>query len=256
MTQQRMTASIIDSNVPAKAATLVASLILMAMVAVAPGAQAQMFTALHSFTGGPDGGEPIAGVAMDTAGNLYGATYKGGTSGLGVVYKLAHKGSGWVLSELYSFRSGAGGSVPIGGVTVGSDGNLYGTTTSGGQYGDGTVYELSPPPTVCKAILCPWTETVLYQFTGGTDGGAPDDAVIFDSAGNLYGTASYGGTTSNGVVFKLTRSGSSWSESVLYSFAGTPDGWGPWSGVSFDSNGNLYGTTLFGERRMPARFTS
>ncbi len=246
MTSQRTAASISDFNGPAKVAALVASLILMAVLGVAPAAQSQTFTNLHNFTGGAGGAEPIAGVAMDAAGNLYGTTYQGGASGLGMVYKLTHKGSGWVLSELYSFQSGNGGNTPIGGVTIGRDGNLYGTTVGGGQYGNGTVYKLSPPPTVCKAILCPWTETVLYHFTGGADGGAPDDAVIFDSAGNLYGSASYGGTANSGVVFKLTRYGSNWGESVLYSFAGTPDGWGPWSSVSFDSNGNLYGTTLFG----------
>ena len=87
---------------------------------------------------------------------------------------------------------------------------------------------------------------MLYQFTGGADGGYPDAAVIFDSAGNLYGTASGGGTGNNGVVFKLTHSGSGWTESVLYSFTNSPDGAGPFSAVTFDDNGNLYGTTTGG----------
>ncbi len=219
--------------------------ILAIIIALSPAAHAQTLTVLHTFNGKPDGREPIAGVTRDAAGNVYGTTYYGGTYDLGLVYKLAHKGSGWVLSPLYSFQrgQGAGGYAPVGGVTIGSDGNLYGTASSGGPYGAGTVYKLSPPATVCKAFLCLWTETPLYYFTGGADGGTPDAAVIFDSAGNMYGTTAGGGTGDNGVVFKLTPSGSGWTESVLYSFAGSPDGAGPFSAVTFDGNGNLYGTT-------------
>jgi uncharacterized repeat protein (TIGR03803 family) len=182
---------------------------------------------------------------MDAAGNLYGTTYYGGANDVGLVYKLAHRGTGWVLSPLYSFQQGqgAGGYAPVAGITIGSDGTLYGATTRGGPDDAGTVYKLSPPATVCKAVLCPWTETPLYQFTDGADGGYPEGTLIFDGAGNLYGTAAGGGIGNNGVVFKLTRSGSSWTESVLYSFTGLPDGSGPIAGVTFDANGNLYGTT-------------
>jgi uncharacterized repeat protein (TIGR03803 family) len=219
--------------------------ILAIIVALSPAAHAQTLTVLHTFNGAPDGREPIAGVTRDAAGNVYGTTYYGGTYDLGLVYKLAHKGSGWVLSPLYSFQrgQGAGGYAPVGGLTIGSDGNLYGTASLGGPYDAGTVYKLSPPASVCKAFLCPWTETPLYYFTGGADGGTPEAALIFDSAGNMYGTSASGGTGDNGVVFKLTRSGSGWTESVLYSFANSPDGAGPFSSVTFDGNGNLYGTT-------------
>jgi uncharacterized repeat protein (TIGR03803 family) len=217
--------------------------ILAIIVALSPAAHAQTLSALHTFNGRPDGREPIAGVTMDAAGNLYGTTYYGGANDVGLVYKLAHKGSGWLLSPLYSFQGGHDGSGPVGGVTIGRDGNLYGTTSLGGQHGAGTVYKLSPPPNLCHSFQCPWTETPLYQFTGGADGGTPDAAVIFDSAGNMYGTAAGGGMGNNGVVFKLTPSGSGWTESVLYSFAGSPDGAGPFSAVTFDGNGNLYGTT-------------
>ena len=205
--------------------------------------RAQTFTVLHTFIDA----EPDAGVTMDAAGNLYGTTYSGGTNRVGLVYKLAHKGSGWVLSPLYSFQGGHDGSNPVGGITIGRDGNLYGTTVSGGRNDAGAVYKLSPPPTVCKAGPCPWTETLLYQFTGGADGGEPV-AVIFDSAGNLYGTTAVGGIDNNGVVFKLTPSGSRsrWSESVLYRFAGPPDGHDPTGALTFDDNGNLYGTTDLG----------
>ena len=224
--------------------TLVALAIAVAILTPVPTAHAQTLTVLHAFTG-PDGGEPIAGVTMDAAGNLYGTAYGGGQYGEGLVYKLARKGSGWTLSPLYSFHLGSG-SEPIGGVTIRRDGNLYGTTVGGGQHSAGVVYKLSPPATVCKSVLCPWTETLLYQFTGGADGSGPEAALLFDSAGNLYGTTSGGGTGGYGAVFKLTPSGSGWTESVLYSFTNSPDGSGPFSGVTFDQNGNLYGTTVGG----------
>jgi uncharacterized repeat protein (TIGR03803 family) len=185
----------------------------------------------------------MAGVTRDSAGNLYGTTYYGGADREGVVFKLSHRSSGWILFPLYSFQQGDGGYAPVAGVTIGRDGNLYGTTIRGGQYDVGTVYKLSPAATLCKSFSCPWTETPLYQFTDGADGGYPQGALIFDSAGNLYGTASGGGTGNNGVIFKLTRSGSGWTQSVLYSFTGSPDGSAPLSGVTFDANGNLYGTT-------------
>ena len=241
---QQIAISIFDITLRARKATLVALAIAVAILAAVPTARAQTLTVLHAFTG-PDGAEPIAGVTMDAAGNLYGTAYGGGQYEEGLVYKLARKGSGWVLNPLYSFHLGSG-SEPVGGVTIGRDGNLYGTTSGGGQHSSGVVYKLSPPATVCKSFLCPWTETLLYQFTGGADGGVPNAGVIFDGAGNLYGTTGGGGTGGYGVVFKLTPSGSGWTESVLYSFTGVPDGSGPFSAVTFDQNGNLYGTTLGG----------
>jgi uncharacterized repeat protein (TIGR03803 family) len=247
MPRQQIAASIFDINLRARKATLVALAVLVVVLTVVPTALAQSLTVLHLFNGKPDGAEPIAGVSMDAAGNLYGTTYYGGANGDGLVYKLAHSGSGWILRPLYSFAKGqgAGGYAPVGGVAIGRDGNLYGAATSGGQHDAGTVYKLSPPASVCKSFLCPWTETPLYQFTGGADGGNPESALVFDSAGNLYGTAADGGT-GNGVVFKLTHSASGWIESVLFSFAGSPDGANPSSAVTFDGNGNLYGTTLDG----------
>ena len=221
---------------------------LLLPLSAAPAAPAQTLTVLHTFSGGgQDGGDPLAGVTMDAAGNLYGTTYGGGANGEGAVYKLAHKGSGWELSPLYNFAHGNGGYAPVAGITIGSDGNLYGTASKGGQFGAGTVYKLSPSPTVCKTVLCPWTETPLYQFTGGSDGGEPDAGLIFDSAGNLYGTTKSGGLAGvNGVVFELMPSGSGWTESVLHTFSIRPDGANPYSALTFDGNGNLYGTTLGG----------
>ena len=244
---QRIALLIFNIPLRARKSALVALAVVAATLAL-PAARAQTLNVLHAFTGGQDGHEPVAGVTMDAAGNLYGTTYYGGENNVGVVYKLAHKGSGWVLTPLYNFQKGqgAGGYAPVAGVTIGRDGNLYGAAVEGGVYSAGTVYKLSPPATACKSVLCLWTETPLYQFNGGVAGAHPQGTLIFDSAGNLYGTTASGGTSNEGVVFKLTPSGSGWTESVLHSFTGSPDGSAPISGVTFDAYGNLYGTTDIG----------
>jgi uncharacterized repeat protein (TIGR03803 family) len=188
-------------------------------------------TVLYSFTGGADGSEPHAGLIRDSAGNLYGTTRFGGTFKSGVVYKLEKTGKETVL---YSFTGGTDGSQPYAGVIRDSSGNLYGTTRFGGTYNSGLVYKVDTAG----------QETVLYAFTGGTDGGDPDRAgVIRDSAGNLYGTALHGGTFSSGVVYKVDTAG---QETVLYSFTGGADGGFPFTGVIRDSLGNLYGTGSYG----------
>jgi uncharacterized repeat protein (TIGR03803 family) len=213
-------------------------------------ARAQTYKVLHNFTGGRDGGSPFAGLIMDRAGNLYGTTAYGG-SGNGTVFRLVHKNSSWVFAPLYSFTRGSDGANPQARVIIGPDGGLYGTTQYGAN-GYGTVFKLTPPPTACKTALCPWMETTLYRFSGGADGGNPFGEVVFDKAGNLYGTTLLGGigTCNNlytcGVVYELKRSGGSWTESVLYSFTGGDDGGAPSAGLIFDADGNLYSTTSTG----------
>lgn len=250
-------------------ALALAMLGVLTMLAATP-AQAQTFAVLHSFTGGGDGGEPYSGLMMDRGGNLYGTTAFGGALGscsyglgCGTVYKLTHHGSSWVLNNLYTFRGGQDGAFPSSRVIMGPDGDLYGTTTSGGQgnctnfysgsSGCGTVFKLTPPSNACEAVNCPWTETVLYRFTGQADGASPFlGKLVFDQAGNLYGTASTGGliggnclvNTGCGVAFELTPTQSGWEETVLHTFTGNPDGAEPFSGLIFDSEGNLYGTTV------------
>jgi len=148
---------------------------------------------------------------------------------------------------LYSF-SGFDGSYPSAGLIFDAAGNLYGTTLRGGDSGedDGTVFELTP------AAGGGWTETVLHYFNNsGTDGIEPYAGLIFDAAGNLYGTTFAGGASGNcgggcGTVFELSPSGSGWMEQVLHSFIGRPDGFGPYAGLIFDGTGNLYGTTVYG----------
>jgi hypothetical protein len=236
------------------------------VLTVAPAAQAQTFTVLHSFTGHADGAYPRAGLNMDRAGNLYGTTagslnFIGRCSlGCGSVFKMAHKGPGWVFAPLYDFSGGADGRTPAAKVIVGPDGSLYGTTLYGGQgqcsfgTGCGVVFNLRPPASACKAALCPWTETVLYRFNGGADGGEPGE-LAFDQAGNLYGTATWGGYTGGGgecqqlgcgVIFELTPSNGGWTESTIYTFMGAADGANAVGPLVPDASGNLYGVTAVG----------
>jgi uncharacterized repeat protein (TIGR03803 family) len=149
----------------------------------------------------------------------------------------------WAQSKykmLYKFKGGADGNQPVAGLVFDTPGNLYGTTSLGGAHNAGTVFELKPTSTGG------WTESVLYSFTGGADGAKPQSDLIFDAAGNLYGTASGGGAYTNGAVFELAPTSSGWTETVLYSFTGGADGAGAFNGVIFDPAGNLYGATWDG----------
>jgi uncharacterized repeat protein (TIGR03803 family) len=187
-------------------------------------------------------------VAFDNRGNLYGTAGTGGTDGFGAIFQLNPNSDGtWRYSVLHSFSGGSDGSLPYAGVTVGSTSQLYGTTYLGGEYNNGVVF------TLIRTSATSLAELILYPFTGGTDGGEPTGQLTFDGSENIYGTAFNGGSHGAGVVFKLTpnRLTTGWTESVLYSFEGTPygsspDGANPNGGVVFDSAGNLYGTTQFG----------
>jgi uncharacterized repeat protein (TIGR03803 family) len=227
--------------------TIILAAVLFMLFTAAP-MQAQTLSVLHGFHDIPDGSAPWAGLARDAGGNLYGTTTLGGDFGYGMVFKVSPRGSGWILNPLYSFPEPGqdhDGAKPHAPVVIGPDGSLYGTTSMGGlNYG--TVFKLTPPPTICHSTICRWHETILYRFTGGEDGGNPYSPVIFDAAGNIYGTTQSGGVADLGAVFKLTRSGSNWTQTVLYSFTGFPDGSQPESGVLLDAAGNVYGTTADG----------
>jgi len=242
-----------------------AFMLVLIAVATQP-AQAQTYTLLHSFAGGATGANPYGGLSLDAFGNLYGTTTSGGSTsgncaalgGCGLVFKLAYKGSGWILTPLYDFQGGNDGATPYARVVLGPDGILYGTTQQGGGSGCGgdgcgTVFSLRPPPNVCQSVFCYWTETVIYRFTGGSDGAVPGNGDLhFDAVGNIYGTTISGGSgnceygTGCGVIYKLTSSNGTWTESVLYSFTGGNDGGNPFAGVVFDATGNLYGTVASG----------
>lgn len=217
---------------------------------------------LHNFGGGRDGSKPYAGVTFDAAGNLYGTTYEGGGSGCGgegcgTVFLLPPPvpGAKWILKVLHSFRDdGKDGRHPFAGVILDAAGNLYGTTVYGPAsdyfyYGSGIVFQLTP------STGGVWVEKELYIFCSSPecpDGNNPYAGLIFDAAGNLYGTTIYGGATGfDGNVFQLTPDGKgNWSESVVYTFCAARyncnDGTYPYAGVILDASGNLYGTTYQG----------
>jgi len=193
---------------------------------------------LYNFTGLGDGGNPPSGVVFDNAGNLYGVTYAGGEEGYGAAYELTHAESGWTEHVLHSFNSQTDGAYPWGSPVIDSSGNLYGTTRSSGANGGGTVWELSPGNGG-------WNFSVLYSLTGGSFGG-PFERLLIDGPGNLYGTAVNNGAHEYGSVFKLSPSGGGWSYADLYDFTGGGDGGLPYSAVSMDSAGDLFGVTEVG----------
>ena len=209
---------------------------------------------LYEFKGNTDGAWPKSTLILDTLGNLYGTTIAGGGRGscdiygaayCGTVFKLAPNSTGgWTESLLYSFAGGNDGAYPqAGSLTFDGKGNLYGATDAGGgtgctdNLGCGIVFKLSPNSDGS------WTETILHDFSGGSDGGVPSGSLVFDEKGNLYGEAGGGGTFGDGVVFEMSGSRDGWRETVLYNFAGGSDGNGPSGGVVFDKAGNLYGST-------------
>ena len=217
---------------------------------------------IYTFLGQPNGAGPTSTLIADAAGNLYGTTSVGGTSancifsgganvGCGAIFELSPPASGsgsWTEAVLYSFQDNTDGAVPYGGLVMDAAGNLYGAAMDGGSglsIPYGSIYELSPPAGSGGA----WTFTQLYAFKSTTtgDGNTPLGTLVFDHAGNLYGTTQGGGTSNGGTVFKLSppSSGGSWTETVLHSFSGS-DGFAPVAGLYMDGAGNLYGTTVQG----------
>jgi uncharacterized repeat protein (TIGR03803 family) len=250
------------------------------------------YSVLHSFTGGKDGGNPYCNVIFDPAGNLYGTSMTGG-GGCGTVFRLAPGSDGkwdeivlhafscgelitapeglvfdtagnlygatygqtWVVYKLtpgsggkwketviHNFRAGGTTeSYAVGHLIFDTAGNLYGMANFGGTRGYGGVYKLTPTSNG------PWKASVIHAFGGPKDGASPEGSLIFDAAGNLYGTTASGGTHENGAAFELSPpTGKHWKETLLYNFTGGNDGGGPEGGVIFDNAGNLYGTTFRG----------
>ncbi len=283
------------------------------LLTLAGACAAQTENILYSFTGTASDGEyPLAGLVFDGMGNLYGTTSQGGDnggtifqlvppanpgarwtkktiysfdgshnnlsyprsrlafhnhalygttgsgghcsssrSGCGAVFELTLTyGHGWEIHDLYNFAGGTDGSSPYAGVVFDAAGNLYGTTRNGGDatattFGDGTIYELSPP----TAPGGEWTETVLYRFSPLA--GSPTTEVVMDKSGALYGTLEdSGGGYKPGLVYQLSppsAAGDAWTWSDIYDFqGGNYDGTYPRGGVALDASGNLYGGTLFG----------
>jgi uncharacterized repeat protein (TIGR03803 family) len=204
---------------------------------------------LHNFGNGNDGWVPQAGLTFDAAGNLYGTTTQAGIYSGGVVFELSPTADGqWTEKFLHAFNPGnKDGYYPwYGAVIFDVAGNLYGTTSGGGDYGKtgsqngGIVFELSPQPSGL------WSEKILHNFGKGVDGSFPTGGLVFDATGNLYGTTEFGGSLGDGVVFKLSPSAGGWSESVIHNFGAQGDGQNPQNTLVFDAAGSLYGTTYGG----------
>jgi uncharacterized repeat protein (TIGR03803 family) len=204
-------------------------------------------TTLYKFKGTPDGYFPQALLVKDSAGNLYGTSYLGGVDGIGAVFKLDANGKETILHSFAGPPEGGGdGAFLYEGVIRDTAGNLYGVTAAGGASGAGTVFKVDSSG----------SETLLYSFSGGSDGGDPDSVLLLDSQGNLYGTTANGGSSDVcdggcGTVFELSpQSGGNWAETVVYSFCSLEncaDGQQPVGGpLVKDSVGNIYGNTIFG----------
>jgi uncharacterized repeat protein (TIGR03803 family) len=238
--------------------TKLSSVLIVGLVIVpyVSGAGAGTEKVLYNFTGGRDGGYllDIGHVARDGAGNLFGTTEEGGNQGCfnqlgcGTVFELSLSNGAYTEKTLHVFTGGSDGANPATGVTLDSAGHIYGTTYGGGTYGGGTVFELTPAMTADPG----WTETVLYSFGNGTDGGGPEASVILDAAGNIYGTTYSGGNLACnapygcGVAYEISSSG---VFSVIYSFCSATacaDGADPEGSLAMDSAGTLYGMTGFG----------
>jgi uncharacterized repeat protein (TIGR03803 family) len=187
-------------------------------------------TVLHSFGGAGDGSGALAGLTQAPDGSLYGTTSNGGSSNNGTVYRVSTTGQ---VTVLYSFVGSPDGGVPYGGVTVGSDGSLYGTTNFGGSNTVGTVFRIAPSGGF----------SVLHVFGGAGDGQKPKSEPVVAADGSLVGVTTLGGANGNGTVYRISPAG---AYSVLYSFRGGADGQGPVGRLVQAGDGNFYGTTYNG----------
>lgn len=254
-----VTVLIIPAQQPARPAEHIAPDPLFLAVDVAPPVTSR--TAIYNFQGSPgDGAYPSAGLVISSETAVYGTTQAGGTAGLGTVFELkppAVKGGAWTETVLHNFTGGSDGIYPYASLAIGGGGVLYGTTAAGGNgvipcymgvSGCGTVFSLAPPVSGQGA----WTETVLYNFTDGSDGGNPVAGVVIGRGAVLYGTTRNGGSGACGqgcgTVFSLAppvSPGGLWTEKALHEFGAPGDGAQPAASLTI-GDGVLYGTTYYG----------
>lgn len=212
-----------------------------------PAGSAFSKSTLYGFGGGSDGKNPAGPLIVDQNGSLYGTTVAGGGyggacgTGCGTVFKLTPSRSRYSERILYRFAGSPDGAAPFAGLIFDDKGALYGTTFRGGSYDLGAVFKLTPSGSG-------YSESILYNFSGGRDGAHPYAGLLFDKKGALYGTTSGGGYNGSGSVFELMPSGSGYSDRTLYEFRGGDDGASPVAGLIFDKKGSLYGTTAAGGR--------
>jgi uncharacterized repeat protein (TIGR03803 family) len=254
MVQQQIAASIFDINLRARKATLVALAVLLVVLTVVSTAPAQTFTVLHSFTNGNDGSVPLATLTLDAAGNLFGTASQGGVGtcdqfGCGTVFELKRSHSGFIFYPIYLYQGRTDGFEPEAPLTIAQDGSFYSSVAVGGSSGPGcgVIVRLQPPAHACASFSCPWHKTDVYTFQG-PDGCDPSGPVVFDQAGNLYGTTLNEDGQGYGNVWQLIPGQGGWTETVLHNFAlQNGDGIFPfYGGVTFDSAGNIYGTASGG----------
>jgi uncharacterized repeat protein (TIGR03803 family) len=193
---------------------------------------------LYSFAGGKDGATPKSNLVIDSSGDIWGTTTAGGVHDQGTIFRLwlNKRKNLWYEQRVHVFGDGKDGQVPVAGVFLDAAGNAYGTTSGGGEYGYGTVYELERPH---------FRETILWSFKDEADGAVPYAGVIADSSGNLYGAATEGGEggqAGGGTIFELAKQSTGFTFSVIYPYPG----WGisgSFRSLLMDSSGNLYGST-------------
>lgn len=200
---------------------------------------------LYTFLNYHAGADPVGGVLEGRGGALYGTANAGGKAGFGIIFRLTPGPHGYTESTVHTFQGGADGSYPNCSLIADASGALYGTTLGGGSgpRSNGTVYKLTPFGTTPGTSF---RESILYSFQGGDDGSFPFASLVVDANGSLYGTTASGGSSNAGTVFKLTRNGNQYSESILHSFRGGADGASPYAALIADSSDVLYGTTTAG----------
>jgi uncharacterized repeat protein (TIGR03803 family) len=207
-----------------------------AKVVTVPPSPTQSYRVIYNFTGRGDGGYPRSGLIIDAAGNLYGTTSEF-LPLLQKVFKLSLSASGWQFTHLYSFDQENGGAAST--FVFGTDGRLIGTNANGGT--DGEFFSLSPPGHILPSVFSNWIDTLLYTFTGGSDGSSPTGNLVLDNSGDIYGTTQGGGVNSWGTLYELSTGGLQ----VLHAFPAYPgDGESPIGVVG--SPDALYGVTFRG----------
>lgn len=228
-------------HTPRASLTVIASLLLLA-----GSAWAGSENVIYSFSGGADGGYPDSDLVRDGAGNIYATTVEGGDFNSGAVIVLSPSAGRWTETVLYSFRGGVDGAEPYGGVTLDAQGNVYGTTVAGGtggacESGCGVAFRLTHRNGS-------WVETVIHNFTAGSDGSGPGAGLTIDRQGNVYGMTPTGGASGFGVIYRIAPGPlGTWTETILHTFSGGLDGGGGSAGrLLLDSAGNLWGVATVG----------
>ncbi len=224
-----------------KATSVLFSTLAAALIATTS-AHAASASVIYSFEGGSDGEYADTDLVMDASGNIYGTTVQGGQHASGTVWELSPNGGSYTHTVLYSFTGSSDGAQPYKGVTVDAQGNLLGTTVTGGgglcEGGCGVVYKLTKNGNT-------WKQSVIYTFAGGGDGSGPGAGLTIDELGNVYGTTPTGGVNGQGTIYELSPKGQDWKFKVIHAFTGA-DGIGGSAGRLTPSNGSFYGTATSG----------